>query len=109
MDGRFQMNWRKAGRFIAVAGTLAASASILACSGGDVPADVPSLSTANPGAAAQMPTVAGELLIRFENGVSPDEQQRFMEERGLSVTRRHFSQAYVSVAVPAGSEDALRE
>ena len=53
--------------------------------------------------------VAGELVIRFENGVSLDEQQRFMEERGLSVTRRHSSQEYVSVSVPAGSEDVLRE
>jgi serine protease len=48
------------------------------------------------------------LVVRFEGGLSEEEQLRFLEARGLGITRRHFSPEFVTVTVPAGSEDALQ-
>lgn len=52
------------------------------------------------------PTVPGELVVRFERGVSVDEQMAFLNSRGLTLKRRHLDPEFVTVGLPDGSSEA---
>ncbi len=52
------------------------------------------------------PTVPGELVVRFERGVTADEQLAFLSAHGLTLKQRHLGLEFVTVGLPAGSSEA---
>ena len=86
-----------------VAAFLAVLAAVLAV----VVANPSTPSPLAPAAAqARGPTVPGELLVQFRSGVSLEQQQAYLQARGLTLKRRHFLARYVTVGVPPGGNDA---
>ena len=81
-----RLGWRVVVRCVAVSAACFVFAA--ACSEAS---PAPPQSGTGSGMVEEGPTVPGELVVRFEGGLSEDEQLRFLEARGLGITRRHFS------------------
>lgn len=90
---------------LAAVAAMALVALLLACSGNrpGPPAAVP------PPPPPADPFIPGRLLVTFNPGVAPEEQESFLASQGLAIQRRHFLPEYVTVSVPPGSEDSIRE
>jgi len=91
---------------MAAAAAVLLAALLLACSGDPSRPPAPVRNApAQPGG----PLIPGRLLVAFTPGLTPEQQEQVIASRGLTIARRHFLPQYVTVAVPPGSQESVRQ